>query len=129
MNRLQTIGNITSDAEVKDVNGKKAINFSLATNEKYKDANGTIVEKTYYYGCTIWRESNVNISEYLTKGTKVFVEGKPDVEVYKDKNGDVKGAIKINVSNIELLGGGSKKETQTSTSNNNTKKDDDDLPF
>jgi single-strand DNA-binding protein len=129
MNRLQVIGNLTADAEVKEANGKKAINFSLATNEKYKDANGTIVEKTYYYGCTIWRDSNVNISEYLTKGTKVYVEGKPESEAYKDKNGDIKGAIKINVSNIELIGGGSKKETQTTISDNKIKKADDDLPF
>ncbi len=129
MNRLQVIGNLTADAEVKEANGKKAINFSLATNEKYKDANGTIIEKTYYYGCTIWRDSNVNISEYLTKGTKVYVEGKPESEAYKDKNGDIKGAIKINVSNIELIGGGSKKETQTTISDNKIKKADDDLPF
>lgn len=129
MNRLQVIGNLTADAEVKEANGKKAINFSLATNEKYKDANGTIVEKTYYYGCTIWRDSNVNISEYLTKGTKVYIEGKPEPEAYKDKNGDIKSAIKINVSNIELLGSGTKKENQTTISDNKIKKGDDDLPF
>lgn len=132
MRRIQVIGNLTADAEVKEiVNGsKKAINFSLAANEKYKDVNGQMVEKTYYYGCTVWRDTNVKVAEYLTKGTKLFIEGSPEVEVYKDKNGDIKGAIKINVQNLEILGGGSKKEDlMSSNSGNNSKKDDDDLPF
>jgi len=131
MRRIQVIGNLTADAEVKEtINGlKKAINFSLATNEKYKDANGNPIEKTYYYGCTVWRESNTKVSEYLTKGTKLFVEGTPEVEIYKDRSGETKSAIKITVQNFEILGGGSRKEESTSSASNNSKKDDDDLPF
>lgn len=130
MRRIQVIGNLTTDAEVREVvNGsKKAINFSLATNEKYKDANGQMIEKAYYYSCTVWRESNTKVSEYLTKGTKLFIEGSPEIEVYKDKNGEPKGAIKINVQNFEILGGGSRKDEVTESSNNK-KRDDDDLPF
>lgn len=127
MRRIQIIGNITADAEIKETaNGlKKAINFSLATNEKYKDVNGNLVEKKYYFGCTVWRDSNVKVAEFLTKGTKLFVEGIPEVEVYKDKNGETKGAIKVNVSNLEILGGGTKKDENS----NQLNKKDDDLPF
>ncbi len=120
MRRITVIGNLTANAEVKDVNGKKAINFSVATNEKYKDATGNVVEKSFYYNSTIWRDSNVNIAQYLTKGTKVYIEGTPDVDVFTDKNGGVKGSIKINVSNIELIGGGSKEGTQTKIDNQPT---------
>ena len=128
MRRMTVIGNLTQDAEVKEVKGKKAINFSVATNEKFKDASGNQVEKAFYYNCTIWRDSNIKISEYLTKGTKVFIEGTPDVDIYKDKQGEVKGSIKITVGNLELIGGGVKKEeTQTSIGSNS--KEDDNLPF
>ena len=130
MRRIQVIGNLTANAEVREVSNKKAINFSLATNEKYKDSNGLLVEKTHYFGCTVWRDSNVSVADYLTKGTKLFIEGSPEIEVYKDKNGDIKGAIKINVQNLEILGGGTKKEDLiNNNSETKIKKDDDDLPF
>ena len=126
MRRMTVIGNLTQDAEVKEVKGKKAINFSVATNEKFKDASGNQVEKAFYYNCTIWRDSNIKISEYLTKGTKVFIEGTPDVDAYTDKQGEVKYSIKITVGNLELIGGGVKKETQTSIGSSPK---EDDLPF
>lgn len=128
MRRITVIGNLTQDAEVREVKGKKAINFSIGTNEKYKDASGNQVEKSYYFNCTIWRDSNVKIAEYLTKGTKVFVEGTPEVDIYKDKQGEVKGSVKIVVGNLELIGGGTKRDNQTSIPTNNSSKDDD-LPF
>jgi single-strand DNA-binding protein len=129
MRRITVIGNLTVNAEVKEVGSRKAINFAVATNEKYKDAQGITIEKSYYYNCTIWRDSNVKVAEYLTKGTKVFIEGVPEVEIYKDKQGEIKGSIKVIVGNLELIGGGVKKETQTSIPNSPSKEDDDDLPF
>jgi len=130
MRRITAIGNITANAEVKEVGSRKAINFSVAINEHFvKDGNKT--EKTTFYNCTIWREENVKIAQYLTKGTKVFIEGTPEVEVYQDKQGNTKGAIKIIVSNIELIGSGSGKPDSNSpivTSPDSIKKEND-LPF
>jgi single-strand DNA-binding protein len=106
MRRITIIGNLTADAEVKDVSNKKVINFSIGTNEKFKDQQGNVTEKPYYYNCSIWRDSNVNVAKYLTKGTKVFIEGSPDTDLYQDKEGKWKAAIKISVSNLELIGAG-----------------------
>ena len=133
MRRFSVIGNIVKDAEVKDVNSKKAINFSVACNESWKDNSGNKQEKAYYYNCTIWRDSNTSIAPYLTRGTKVLVEGSPDVEIFKDKEGEVKGAVKIIVSNVELLGGGNRPQSQNSSSGSsaggNSRGIEDDLPF
>jgi single-strand DNA-binding protein len=106
MRRITIIGNLTADAEVKDVSNKKVINFSIGTNEKFKDQQGNVTEKPYYYNCSIWRDSNVNVAKYLTKGTKVFIEGSFDTDLYQDKEGKWKAAIKISVSNLELIGAG-----------------------
>jgi single-strand DNA-binding protein len=118
MRRITLIGNLTADAEVKDVGTKKVINFAIGTSEKFKDQQGVSVEKSYYYNCSIWRDSNVNVAKYLTKGTKVFIEGTPEVEVYKDKEGTYKGSIKVSVANLELIGSGNKEGSQTTTFNN-----------
>lgn len=109
MRRFQVIGNLTKDAEVKTVNTRKVINFSIAYNEVYRDANGEKFEKTTFYNCSIWRDENVKIADYLTKGTKVLVEGFPEPESWTDKNGNLQLGLRITVNNIEILGGGVKK--------------------
>lgn len=130
---MTVIGNLTKDAEVKEVKDRKAINFSVAVNEYFKDANGEKLEKSTYYNCTLWRESNVKVSEFLTKGTKVFIEGTPEPEMFKTKEGEVKCSIKILVSNLLLMGGGTRHAEEGGGSNTtNTgsgKNDKDDLPF
>jgi single-strand DNA-binding protein len=125
MKRITVIGNITADAEVRDVNGVKAINFCIAENSTYKNKKGERVETSTFFNCTVWREKNILISNYLLKGVKVFLEGEPEIEIYQNKEGNTVGAIKINVKNIELLGGGRKPEN-TQQPNNETKSD---LPF
>jgi single-strand DNA-binding protein len=117
MRRFTVIGNLTKDAEVKDVKNRKAINFNIAHNETFKDNTGEKIEKTTYYSATIWRDSNVNVSNYLTKGTKVLIEGVPEPEMYRDKSGNMQCSIKILVSNLELIGGGSGNKLNNATDN------------
>jgi single-strand DNA-binding protein len=105
MNKIQIIGNITRDAVIRDTNGRKAINFSVAVNENYKDKDGNKVEKATFYNCTMWKDGTQStaIATYLTKGVKVFVEGKPSAELYKTKENVSAIDLRITVSNIELL--------------------------
>lgn len=137
MRRFQVIGNLTKDAEVKEVKNRKAINFGIAYNEVFKDTTGEKIEKTTFYNCIIWRDENVKVAQYLTKGTKVLIEGVPEPEMYHDKNNEIQLSIKILVTNLELIGGGSgRKENNDNSGNsgagNNTSsnsKNDSDLPF
>ena len=105
MLKMTVIGNLGKDAIVREVNGRKAINFSIAENQKFKDDDGNQVEKTTWINCTLWRDSNsgTGIMNYLTKGTKVYLEGVPEVKTFKDKNGVVQAELRLNVRSIELL--------------------------
>lgn len=130
---MQVIGNLTKDAEVKEVKDRKAINFAVAVNEYFKDAQGEKLEKSTFYNCTLWRESNVKVADFLTKGTKVFIEGTPEPEMFKTKEGETKCSIKILVSNLLLMGGGTRQAEEgggsnTTNSGSGTGKNDD-LPF
>ena len=116
MRRLSIIGNLTHDATIKEVNNNRAINFSVAVNEKFRNKDGQDVEKTYYYNCTIWRskESSIAVANFLTKGTKVLVEGLPEARNYT-KDGAVVSYIDINVKELEFLGGGNKDNGNTNS--------------
>ena len=130
LNKLEVIGNLTKDAEVKSAESKKVINFSIATNNVYKDQSGQKVEEKIYYNCSVWRDSNVNVAQYLTKGTLIWVEGTPKPEVYKTKSGEIKASIKINVNNFYLLASGNKKVESTNFNVESTSfNQKSDLPF
>jgi len=105
---MDLIGYLGQDAIVRDVQGQsmKAISFSVAHSEKYKDAQGTQHERTTWVSCTLWRSADkLSISNYLVKGQKVFVSGTPSAIGYvSQKNGQAAADLRIRVESIELLG-------------------------
>ena len=104
MIKLQCIGHLGKDAVVNNVNGKSVINFNVAHSEKYKDANGTEINKTVWVSCGYWSDRTA-IAQYLLKGTQVYVEGTPDIKTYQDASGKTNANIILRVGNIQLLGG------------------------
>lgn len=114
MIKLSLIGNIGNDAVLREVNGRKAINFSVAHNSNYKKEDGTKVEKTDWVNCTIWKDGNqsTELVKYLKKGVKVYVEGTPSADTYKNKDSQVMIDFKCNVRHVELLSSVEKEDEQ-----------------
>lgn len=146
MIKIQIIGNIGQNARVTDVNGRRSINFSVAHNKKYKDSEGVEVETTLWLNCSYWKnaDQSTEIAKYLVPGTKVFVEGIPDVRLYKNKEGQASVSMNCMVTQIELLS--AKKDSEQSAGNDGDEQetrrmikpnhtdapagpDGDDLPF
>ncbi|ATL49537.1 single-stranded DNA-binding protein [Chitinophaga caeni] len=101
MLKLQIIGNIGSDARCGNVKDRSVLNFSVAHNEKTKDANGETQEQTVWVDCALWdREA---LEPYLKKGKKVFVEGLPSAASYNNSNGEMVTALKLSVHKLELM--------------------------
>lgn len=103
MIKLQVIGNLGKDAEVREVNGKNVINFSVAHTEKYKDAQGNAMGRTTWVECAYWSDK-AGIVPYLTKGTTVYVEGSPNADAYAGKDGSAKATLRLRVQTVQLLG-------------------------
>jgi single-strand DNA-binding protein len=103
MVKLEVIGHLGKDAEVNNYNGKNVINFSVAHSEKYKDANGIVVNKSVWVDCAYWVDSTA-VAQYLRKGTQVYVEGQPEARPWKDKNGNAQASLTCRVRKVELLG-------------------------
>lgn len=108
MQQVTIIGNVGRDAVIRDTNGRRAIGFSVAVNESYKNAEGLKIESTTWYDCTLWREGNqsVAIAQYLVPGQQVLVQGKPSTRVYQSKqDGAWRASLEINAKLVELVGG------------------------
>lgn len=103
MIKLQVIGHLGRDCTVNEVNGKNVINFNVAHSEKFKDANGNLVDKTTWVSCSYWTDRTA-IAPYLLKGQLVYVEGAPEAEAYTNKDGQQAAALRLRVFSIQLLG-------------------------
>lgn len=110
------IGTLGKDAEVKDLNGKKVINFSVAVNQGYGENKTTL-----WVDCAKWGEKT-GIAEYLKKGTKVAVFGEPSLRKW-----DGGATITLRVQEIELVG--SRQQDAAPAPMAPTNEVLDDLPF
>lgn len=103
--KLEIIGNLGADATLRDINSSKAISFSVAHGEKYKNQEGVEVEKTTWVNCTIWKYQgqSIEIAKYLKKGTMVAVEGTPSVRGYQTQQGQNAASLECRVTDLKLL--------------------------
>jgi single-strand DNA-binding protein len=105
MVKISAIGHLGQDSRVAENNGQHVINFSIASTEKWKDANGEVKEKTTWIDCAYWTKS-VAIAQYLKKGTQVYVEGVPEVRTYTSREGEIRPVLSVRILQVKLLGGG-----------------------
>lgn len=103
-NKVQLIGHVGQEPEVKTVNNKKVANLSLATNEVYYKDNGDKVEKTEWHRVTAWGKTAEIIDKYVVKGKEIAVEGKLTHRSYDDKDGNKRYVTEVLVNEVLLLG-------------------------
>ena len=105
-NKVQLIGNLGQNPEVKDLNeGKKVAKFSLATNETYRNKAGEKVTETQWHNLVAWGKQAEIIEKYLKKGSEVAIEGKLINRNYTDKDGVKRYVTEIQVNELLMLGG------------------------
>lgn len=128
MIKLQVIGHLGKDAEVKSINGKTVINFSVAHTEKYKDRDGNPTSKTTWVECAQWTEKT-GVAPYLKKGASVYAEGTPEVRTFEKGDGSTGTSLTLRVASIQLLGGGKQDGGQPAAQDSINSDAPDDLPF
>lgn len=94
------------DPEVRHLEGGTSVaHFTLATNEYYKDKQGTRVERTEWHNISAWRGLAELAEKYLKKGSQVYIEGKLRTRQYQDKDQQTRYITEIIAEEISLLGG------------------------
>ena len=112
VNKVILIGNLGKDPEVKYTPGGMAIaHLTLATNERYKDKEGTWQDKTEWHNLVAFQRTAEIAGEYLKKGRSVYIEGRLQTRSWDDKEtGQKKYRTEIIVNDLVLLGGGGGRE-------------------
>lgn len=102
LNRVQLIGNLGKDPESRFTStGKKVVTFSLAVSNRWK-AGGEVKESTDWFNIETWEKLAEICSQYLHKGSLVFLEGRLKTEKYEDK-GETRYFTKVVVQSMQML--------------------------
>ncbi len=107
VNKVILIGNVGKDPELRSTpSGTAVAKFSLATNERFKDKSGEWQERTEWHNVVVWQRLAEIASEYLKKGSKVYIEGRLQTHSWDDKTTNQKKYMTEVVANdLVLLSG------------------------
>ena len=104
VNKVILIGRLGKDPEVRKINVTTTVcNFPLATNESYKNQDGTYTEQTEWHNIVMWRGVAERAERILKKGSTVFIEGKLKTRSWEDKDSNKRYTTEIVVENFQLL--------------------------
>ena len=106
MNRVELIGRITKDAELRYTASNTAVSkFTIAINRNYKNEE----QETDFISCTAFGKRAEMIGKYCKKGTQVAIEGSIRTGSY-EKDGKKYYTTDVNIDSIQLLGSKPKEE-------------------
>lgn len=105
VNKVILIGNIGRDPELRVLEGNiSRVNFTLATNETYKDKNGNRIDHTEWHNIVLWRSLAESAHRLLKKGMQIYLEGKIQTRQWIDKEGNKRTSYDIVGETFSILG-------------------------
>lgn len=148
INKVTLLGRVGKDPEIKQFDNGSVANFTIATDDSYKDKSGQKIERTDWHNISIGSAGLVEVvSKYVKKGDLIYVEGKIKTREY-EKEGQKRYLTEVRVDTLKMMpkgantgsgqGGEFNAPEQKSVSTPNTtsadfisenNQVDDDLPF
>ena len=107
INKVILIGNLGADPEIRySQDGVPVATFTVATTEKWKGQDGQMQEQTEWHRIVAWRRLAEICGEYLSKGSRVYVEGKLQTRKWKDQSGSDRYTTEIVAREMKMLSPG-----------------------
>jgi len=104
LNRVQLIGNLTRDPELRYTpNGAAVCVFGLATNRSWKTDTGEKHEEADFHNIVAWNKLAEICSQFLVKGRKVYVEGRLSTRKWNAQDGTQRSTTEIVISDMIIL--------------------------
>lgn len=105
VNKVLLVGRLGRDPETRYTSGGQGVcNFTLATDETYRDRNGERQKRTEWHRIVVWGKQAEISQKYLHKGSLIFVEGRIQMRQWDDREGQKRTSVEIVVNNFRMLG-------------------------
>ena len=104
LNKIMVIGNVGSDPEMRFTpNGKPVTSYSLATNRFFNASNGERKKETEWFDVVTWDRQAENCNQFLTKGQRVYVEGRLATRTWEGQDGQRRFRLEIHANRVIFL--------------------------
>jgi len=104
LNRVQLIGNLTRDPELRYTPQSTAVcTFSVATNRQWKTESGDMKDESEFHRIVAWDKLAEICAKFLKKGRKVFVEGRLQTRKWEAQDGQSRNTTEIVISDMIIL--------------------------
>ncbi len=103
VNRVQLIGSLGQDPEIKTFDNGKMARFSMATNEVYRNKQGEKITETQWHNVVAWGNTATILEKYVRKGDKVGIEGKLVTRQWEDKDGQKRYITEVVANDVLML--------------------------
>lgn len=104
LNKVMVIGRLGRDPDLKYTQaGAPVCTLSVATDESYTDNSGQKVEKAEWHRIVVFQKAAENCSQYLAKGSLVFVEGSLQTRKWKEQQGQERYVTEIKAHRVQFL--------------------------
>ncbi len=103
LNKVQLIGNLTRDPEIKALpSGVKVLSFTLATNRTWKDQSGAKKDATEFHNVVAFGKIAELIAQYVKKGGSLYIEGRLQTRSWDAADGQKRYRTEILVENFQF---------------------------
>lgn len=105
VNRVFLMGNLTRDVELKHTPSDQAVaTIGVAVNRRYKTREGESREETTFVDCEAWGRTAEVMSQYLSKGRPVFIEGRLKLDQWDDRDtGKKRSKLLVVIENFQFV--------------------------
>lgn len=105
LNKVMIIGRATNNLQVKTIESSwtPVVNFTVATNRKFKNKDGNILEDAEYHRCVSYGKWAEVLGKYLNKGKRIYIEGRLRTRKWQDSEGLERFSTEIIVDNFIFL--------------------------
>jgi single-strand DNA-binding protein len=105
VNKVILVGRLGRDPETRFTpNGQAVCNFSLATDESYKDRAGDLQKRTEWHRIVLWGKLAELAQQYLKKGSLIYLEGRIQSRQWDDREGQKRTSFEIVANTMKFLG-------------------------
>ena len=106
VNKVILLGNLGKDAELSYLPSGQAVSkFTLATSRRFKDRTDEWQEQTEWHNIVMWAKMAENLTQYLTKGRQVYVEGRIQSRTWEGRDGSKHHSTDIVANDVVLVSG------------------------
>lgn len=104
MNRLQVLGNITRDIEIRYTNSGLAIaSFGIAVNERVKTESGGYDDKAHFFNVTAFGKKAETLNQHFRKGKRILIDGALSYSAWTANDGTKRSEVSIKLNDFDFI--------------------------